>query len=131
MLAAMPTEQNSSQPLDPTHHRSQQPKGYKPIHRQTSCFRYHGYYGCWGAEAMQMLSRLASRLATRGHCSKSQATCLLYGRLSLTLIRANAWALLSQDHLWKIHRTSCNISPFVCNVHLYYVSCNIIKMYNA
>ena len=53
-------------------------------------------YGCWGAEAMQMLSRLASRLATRGNCSKSQATCLLYGRLSLTLIRANARALLSR-----------------------------------
>ena len=28
-------------------------------------------YGCLGAEAMQMLSRLASRLATRGNCSKS------------------------------------------------------------
>ena len=53
-------------------------------------------YGCWDAEAMQMLSRLASRLATRGNCSKSQATCLLYGRLSLTLIQANARALLSQ-----------------------------------
>ena len=41
-------------------------------------------YGCWGVEAMQTLSRLASRLATRGNCSKSHATCLLYGRLSLT-----------------------------------------------
>ena len=28
-------------------------------------------YGCWGAEAMQTLSRLASRLATRGNCFKS------------------------------------------------------------
>ena len=52
-------------------------------------------YGCWGAEAMQTLTPLASRLATRGNCSKSHATCLLYGRLSLTLMRANAWALLS------------------------------------
>ena len=43
-------------------------------------------YGCRGAEAMQTLSRLASRLATRGNCSKSHATCLLYGRLSLTLM---------------------------------------------
>ena len=50
-------------------------------------------YGCWGAKAMQTLSRLASRLATR---SKSHATCLLYGRLSLTLMRANARALLSR-----------------------------------
>ena len=58
-------------------------------------------YGCWGAEAMQTLSHLASRLATsRGNCSKSHATCLLYGRLSLTLMQANARALL-----WKIHRT--------------------------
>ena len=40
-------------------------------------------YGCWGAEAMQTLSHLASRLATMGNCSKSHATCLLYGRLSL------------------------------------------------
>ena len=53
-------------------------------------------YGCWGAEAMQTLSRLASRLATRGNCSKSHATCLLYGRLSMTLMRANAKALLSR-----------------------------------
>ena len=53
-------------------------------------------YGCWGAEAMQTLSCLASRLATRGNCSKSHATCLLYGRFSLTLMRANARALLSR-----------------------------------
>ena len=52
--------------------------------------------GCWGAEAMQTLSRLASRLATRGNCSKSHVTCLLYGRLSLTLMQANARALLSR-----------------------------------
>ena len=52
-------------------------------------------YGCWGAKAMQTLPCLASRLATRGNCSKSHATCLLYGRLSLTLMRANARALLS------------------------------------
>ena len=38
----------------------------------------------------------ASRLATRGNCSESHATCLLYGRLSLTLMRANARALLSR-----------------------------------
>ena len=53
-------------------------------------------YGCWGAAAMQTLSRLASHLATRGNCSKSHATCLLYGRLSLILMRANARALLSR-----------------------------------
>ena len=64
--------------------------------------------GCWGAEAMQTLSRLASRLATRGNCSKSHATCLLYGRLSLTLMRANARALLSRaGSSVEICRTYC------------------------
>ena len=52
-------------------------------------------YGCWGAEAMQTLSCLAC-LATRGNCSKSHANCLLYGRLRLTLMQANARALLSR-----------------------------------
>ena len=80
-------------------------------------------YGCWGAEAMQTLSRLASRLATRGNCSKSHATCLLYGRLSLTLMRANTrHSCLEQDHPWKIHRTYCNNSPFVCNVLCHYTT---------
>ena len=77
-------------------------------------------YGCWGAEAMQNLSRLASRLATRGNCSKSHATCLLYGRLSLTLTRANTRALLTRAGS-SVEDLYCNISPFVCNVydHLY------------
>ena len=79
-------------------------------------------YGCWGAEAMQTLSRLASRLATRGNCSKSHATCLLYGRLSLTLMRANTRALLSRagSSVEDPYRAYCNISPlfvmYMCNV---------------
>ena len=47
--------------------------------------------GCWGAEARIHLSHLASLLA-----AKSQATFMLYSRLNLVLVRANARALLSQ-----------------------------------
>ena len=46
-------------------------------------------YRCWGTEARQHLAQLASRLATRYNISKSQATSSLYGRLNLTLVRAN------------------------------------------
>ena len=53
-------------------------------------------YGCWGTEARQHLARLASRLATRYNISKSQSTFCLYGRLNLTLVRANVRALLSR-----------------------------------
>ena len=53
-------------------------------------------YGCWGTEARQHLARLASRLATRYNTTKSQATSNLYGRLNLTLVRANVRALLSR-----------------------------------
>ena len=53
-------------------------------------------YGCWGTEARQSVSRLAARLAIQMGCSKSQATTILYQRLSLSLVRANARALLSR-----------------------------------
>ena len=53
-------------------------------------------YGCWGTEARQHLARLASRLANRYNILKSQATFSLYGRLNLTLVRANVRALLSR-----------------------------------
>ena len=51
-------------------------------------------YGAWGSEAVQAFSRLASYLATRTNSPKSQVVCSLYGRLNLTLVRANARALL-------------------------------------
>ena len=51
-------------------------------------------YGAWGNEAMQAFSRLASYLATRTNSPKSKVVCCLYGRLNLTLVRANARALL-------------------------------------
>ena len=83
-------------------------------------------YECCGAEALQTLSHLASRLATRGNCSKSHATCLLYGRLSLTLMQASARALMSragssvEDPLNLLY-----ISPFICvagmRIHIFSV----------
>ena len=47
-------------------------------------------YGAWGSEAVQAFSRLASYLATRTNSPKSKVACSLYGRLNLTLVRANA-----------------------------------------
>ena len=52
-------------------------------------------YGCWSAEARETLSRLATRLAIPIRCTKSQATAYIYGKLSLTLVRSCARALLS------------------------------------
>ena len=53
-------------------------------------------YGCWGAEARETLSSLATRLAIPIRCNKSQATAFIYGRLSLTLARFCARSLLSR-----------------------------------
>ena len=53
-------------------------------------------YGCWGTEAQQSFSRLVARLDIQVGCSKSQAITILYQRLSLSLMRANARALLSR-----------------------------------
>ena len=53
-------------------------------------------YGCWGTEAKWALSQLASRLAMRLNSPKSTTTASLYGRLSITLARANVRALLSR-----------------------------------
>ena len=53
-------------------------------------------YGCWRSEVRVQLPRLASHLAARLNITKSQATFMLYSRLNLVLVRANARALLSQ-----------------------------------
>ena len=58
-------------------------------------------YGCWGTEAQQSFLRLTARLTRDGlaiqmGCNKSQATTILYQRLSLSLVRASARALLSR-----------------------------------
>ena len=53
-------------------------------------------YGSWGPEAQRCLSRLAGRLATQLGQPKSLTTNMIYGRLNLTLIRANSRAILSR-----------------------------------
>ena len=52
-------------------------------------------YGAWGVEAMESLSRLASRLATSSNKTKAVVLAYLYGRLNLNLARANATAIVS------------------------------------
>ena len=51
-------------------------------------------YGTWGRDAIEAFSRLASLLATRTNTPKSKVVSNLYGRLNLTLVRANARSLL-------------------------------------
>ena len=58
-------------------------------------------YGCWGTEAQPTISRLASRLAIQLQCSKSKAITSIYQRLNLTLVRANARALLSRSGFFR------------------------------
>ena len=53
-----------------------------------------------GERPQQSFSCLAARLAIQMGCSKSQATTILYQRLSLSLVRANARALLSRARSW-------------------------------
>ena len=54
-------------------------------------------YGCWGTEAIQALSRLATRLSTRQGRPKSLVSNEIFGRLSLALVRANSLAILSRS----------------------------------
>ena len=53
-------------------------------------------YGCWGAEAVATLSKLAGRLSVRNNEPKSKTIFSLYSRLGLTLVRANCRAILSR-----------------------------------
>ena len=46
-------------------------------------------------EAQQSFLQLAACLAIQMGCNKSQSTAILYQRLSLSLVRANARALLT------------------------------------
>ena len=46
-------------------------------------------YGAWGAEAMESLSHLASRLATSSNKAKAAVLNSLYRRLNLNLVKAN------------------------------------------
>ena len=53
-------------------------------------------YGCWGAEAVAALSKLAGHLSVRNNELKSKTIFSLYSRLGLTLVRANCRAILSR-----------------------------------
>ena len=54
-------------------------------------------YKCWGTEAIQALSRLATRFSMRQGRPKSLVCNRIYGRLSLALVRANSRAILSHS----------------------------------
>ena len=56
-------------------------------------------YGAWGAEAIEVFSTVASRLAIRTNSTKPRALATLYGRLSLILVRANAGAIVMRSYL--------------------------------
>ena len=49
-----------------------------------------------GAEAMESLSHLASRLVTSSNKAKAVALTDLYGSLNLNLVRANATSILTR-----------------------------------
>ena len=53
-------------------------------------------YGAWGAEAIESLLRLASRLATSSNKANAAVLNSLYGRLNLNLVKANATAILTR-----------------------------------
>ena len=53
-------------------------------------------YGCWGAEAVAALSKLAGRLSVRNNELKSKTIFSLYSRLGLTLVRAKCRPILSR-----------------------------------
>ena len=52
-------------------------------------------YGAWGPEALKAFLQVATRLAIRGNTSKSMALTDRFVRLSHSLIRANAHAILN------------------------------------
>ena len=55
-------------------------------------------YGAWGLEAMDLFSKLASRMATSVGKSKSVVLHKIYGRLNMHIVRANSTAILSRGH---------------------------------
>ncbi|KAL5496634.1 hypothetical protein EMCRGX_G012958 [Ephydatia muelleri] len=61
----------------------------------------------WGPEALKAFSQVATRLAIRGNTSKSMALTDLFGRLSHSLIRANARAILSIAILGNLQLNKC------------------------
>ena len=53
-------------------------------------------YGAWGTEAMESLALLASSYVTCSNRAKAVILADLYGRPNLSLVRANAVAILSR-----------------------------------
>ena len=53
---------------------------------------------CMGSRGFKGLPQVATRLAIRGNTTKSMALTDLFGRLSHSLIRANARAILSRSY---------------------------------
>ena len=49
-----------------------------------------GNYGAWGAEAIEVFSTVASRLAVRTNSTMPRALATLFGHLSMILVQANA-----------------------------------------
>ena len=56
-------------------------------------------YGAWGIEARRNISRLARRLCIKTNQMMSRVILNLYGRLNMSLIRANSRAMLSRSAL--------------------------------
>ena len=54
-------------------------------------------YGCWGTEAIQALSRLATHLSTRLRRPMSLVSNEIFGRLHLALVRVNSRTILSHS----------------------------------
>ena len=54
-------------------------------------------YGNWGKEAHDTISRLASHLAIHQSSPKSSVVAEIYGRLSMTLVRSIARAILARE----------------------------------
>ena len=56
-------------------------------------------YGARGSEAIEVFSTVASHLAVRTNSTKSSALAILYVCLSITLVRANAGAIMMRSYL--------------------------------
>ena len=73
-----------------------------------------------GPEALKAISQVATHLAIRGNTSKSMALTDLFGRLSHSLIRTNARAILSHSYSHLCSRwMNFNLCVFVSIVCMY------------
>ncbi|KAL5477821.1 hypothetical protein EMCRGX_G024669 [Ephydatia muelleri] len=78
-------------------------------------------FGAWGRTAGQFFGELTSRLAAQSHSSKTIMLNNIYGRLSLTLVRANARAFNARLATKKLDK-NCggNATGMIhCNGNIY------------